>query len=656
LGETDDASGFAYHDGAAVLLRDGQIVAATEEERLNRVKHSNFFPMRAIHFCLNSAGVRLEDVDAIVTDSSEEFYDFIILRNAARNPRAVRQSARDLIADTFQRQFGMDVSKKLRFCSHHVAHLFGAWYPSGFTECLAICLDGDGDGASGLVAHCEGNEFTVLRRLPEQLSLGNFYTAQLSFIGYKRFDEYKVMGLAPYGDPTVFKPLFEKMYQLQPDGRFSLASEVQVLMLMKEAGLADKYRRRGEPFLQVHKDFAAALQQALEDMCMHVIKHFRRQTSCRRLCLSGGVAHNCAMNGTVLRSGLFDEIFVQPAAHDAGNALGAALAVMRDAKRPRPLDVMPHVFLGRDIGLTNDIEMRLRRWMPLIDIELLDDAPESAAGLLAEGLVIGWVQGRSEFGPRALGNRSILADPRPAENKRTINAMIKKREDYRPFAPSIVEERLREFFEVPATVDNLPYMVVAVPAKPEVRSLLAAVTHVDGSARVQSVSRLQNPRYHALIAAFGRRTGVPIVLNTSFNNNAEPIVDSVDDAVATFLTTGIQAVVIGDWLVRKVADVAHHSALLDMGCELLPSRKLVRRSTSNGSGYFIETTAGEYFGESSTSVSPVVFDLLLHHAGPVRRYLVEDCSDDSGPVAASVATELFALWSARAIRLVPSAD
>jgi len=362
------------------------------------------------------------------------------------------------------------------------------------------------------------------------------------------------------------------------------------------------------------------------------------------------------MNGTVLRSGLFDEIFVQPAAHDAGNALGAALAVMRDAKRPRPLDVMPHVFLGRDIGLTNDIEMRLRRWMPLIDIELLDDAPESAAGLLAEGLVIGWVQGRSEFGPRALGNRSILADPRPAENKRTINAMIKKREDYRPFAPSIVEERLREFFEVPATVDNLPYMVVAVPAKPEVRSLLAAVTHVDGSARVQSVSRLQNPRYHALIAAFGRRTGVPIVLNTSFNNNAEPIVDSVDDAVATFLTTGIQAVVIGDWLVRKVADVAHHSALLDMGCELLPSRKLVRRSTSNGSGYFIETTA--------VSISASPRPRCLQWFSTYCCITQDRCVDTSlrivvttvAPLPPPLRLRLFALWSARAIRLVPSAD
>jgi carbamoyltransferase len=541
--EFQDSTSFSWHDAAAAIMADGKLIAAIEEERLNRVKHSNVFPARAIRFCLKEARIGLGEVDAIVTDCSEHICEMLTVRAMADEPRRAFQDGRDLIATAFEQEFDMDVREKLRFCKHHLAHLWGTWYASGFREALAVSLDGEGDAESGLVAHCNGKGLRFLRHLPEQLSLGHFYMARLSFMGYRRFDEYKVMGLAPYGDPRVFESLFRRMYELHPEGRFTILPEPQIMKIMLDAGLVAKFRRKGEPFTREHKDFAAALQATLERIAMHIIRHFQRHTGSRSLCLSGGVAHNCAMNGALLRSGLFDRVYVQPAAHDAGNAVGAALSVVREAEEPIDSNFMPHVFLGTDIGSSDEVGRELRRWEPLIKIRRVTDPAETGAELLARGLVIGWVQGRSEFGPRALGNRSILADPRPLENKRIINAMVKKREDYRPFAPSVIEERLEDYFDVPNGTERVPFMTIVLPVREAARSHLAAVTHVDGSARVQSVSREHNPRYHALIEAFGRVTGFPIVLNTSFNNNAEPIVDSVDDAVAAFLTTGIQRIV-----------------------------------------------------------------------------------------------------------------
>ncbi len=651
----DDIAGYGYHDAAAVLVRDGEVLAAVEEERLDRVKHSNLFPARAIRFCLQHAGIELPDVDAIVTDATEEFYEFLCLHQYAGDPRAARQGGRELIAAAFRREFSVEVGSKLQFCKHHLAHLYGAWYPAGFPEALVVCLDGDGDGLSGLVAHCRGEQVRVLRNLPEASSLGNFYTAQIGFLGYQRFDEYKVMGLAPYGDPQVFEALFQRMYQLQPQGRFTLVPDAQRLALLQQAGLAGQFRRKGEPFTQTHRDFAAALQLTLERIATHVVDWFQEQTNAPYLCLSGGVAHNCAMNGKLLGSGRFKQVYVQPAAHDAGNALGAALATLREAGRPISSPVMPHVFLGPDVGNSEEIGRELNRWRPLIEAQRVENPSEAGADLLARGSVIGWVQGRSEFGPRALGNRSILADPRPAENKRIINAMVKKREDYRPFAPSVLEESLRDYFEVPAGTDRVPFMIIVLPVRPHARKLIGAVTHVDGSARVQSVSRVDNPQYHSLIDAFGRRTGVPIVLNTSFNNNAEPIVDSAADAVVTFLTTGIQALVIGDWLVRKVANPARHPAFSDLIPDLPPTRKLVRRTGIDGShAWFIESTAGRYFENTSSALSAELARVLQHERGSCIRERCVGLDLDEPAVQARICEELFELWAARALRLSPA--
>jgi carbamoyltransferase len=655
--EGDEVPGYSFHDGAAVLLRDGEVIAAVEEERLNRIKHSNLFPARAIRYCLDSAGITIEDIDAIATDSAEDFYDFLTLYEVAHDPRLKRLSGRELIAAAFRREFGAEIGGKLHFCKHHFAHLCSAWYPSGFPEALVVCLDGDGDGMSGLIAHCRGDQIKILRNLPEALSLGNFYTAQIGVLGYQRFDEYKVMGLAPYGNPKTYESLFRRMYQLQPEGRFTIVSDAQRISLLKQAGLGSHFRAKGEPFTQVHKDFAAALQGTLECIASHVVDWFQKQTGARYLCLSGGVAHNCTLNGVLLRSGRFQQIYVQPAAHDAGNALGAALTTAREAGGSIARPTLPHLFLGPDIGSDEHNECELRRWQPLIDIQRVENASETAAELLAEGQVICWVQGRSEFGPRALGNRSILADPRPAENKRIINAMVKKREAYRPFAPSVIEERLRDYFETPEGTERVPFMIIVLPVRPEMRALLGAVTHVDGSARVQSVSRTDNPRYHALIEAFGRRTGVPIVLNTSANNNAEPIVDSARDAVVMFLTTGVQALVLGDWLVRKVDEPARHPAFLELVPDLPPTRKLVRRTAGDRkTAYFVESTVPRYFGSTSWPLSAQLAQVLLQEGCAGMRERLDTLGIEDPPLHEQLAEELFQLWTARALRLSPPCE
>jgi carbamoyltransferase len=648
-----DARGFGYHDAAAALVKDGEVIAAIEEERLTRSKHCNAFPAQAIRFCLSQAKVTLDAVDAIVTDCTEAFHDFVLLQELAADARQPARTSRELIAGAFEREFGIEVSKKLQYCKHHLAHLCTAWYPSGFDEALVVCWDGDGDGSSGLIAHGTGEGTRILRQLSEAQSLGNFYTEQLAFLGYRRFDEYKVMGLAPYGDPKVFAPLFGQMYELQAEGRYALRSERERLLLMSDAGLARRARRKGEPFTREHMDYAAALQWSLERIGIHLIEHFQHATGARRLCLSGGVAHNCALNGKLLAANRFEDIYVQPAAHDAGNALGAALHVCYEASKAVPSRVMPEVCLGTDVGSQQMIERSLRSWNAFIEFEPLEDAPLAAARRIAAGEVIAWVQGRSEFGPRALGNRSILADPRPAQNRQIINSMVKKREDYRPFAPSVLEECLHDYFEVPATVRSLPYMSFVMPVRPQARSMLGAITHVDGSARVQSVSRQSNPRYYALIEAFGSLTGLPIVLNTSFNNDAEPIVDSIDDAVVALLTTRIHALIIGDWLVRRRGELTADDRVLDLEVSIAINRKLVHRpAPSTAAAYALESTAPELAGSPVLSISPQLFTVLsMGGQASIRSRLREIHIASS----AALIEELVYLWEARALVLRPSA-
>ncbi len=543
------------HDAAAVLLKDGKIVAAAEEERLTRVKHTNRAPLHAVQFCLDEAGIALKDVDFVAYYLMEEaqnkrIFNFYATRNVRHeNLSDVEKitSARELIADRFRRFFNEDISSRLRFVNHHLAHAVSTYIYSGYDKGLVAVFDAFGDGASGLISRGENGRIEKLRVIETKDSLGGHYSQVIDYLGFRIFDEYKVMGLAPYGDPSRFRSLFQELYTLNREGNYSLSFFDRRLEKLKTCCPP---RKKGQPIEQVHKDLAAALQESLENIVMHVLTFYRREFSLPKLCLAGGVTHNCTMNGKIAKSGLFDSVFVQPAAHDAGTALGAATHVyLQEGGKWAPQKLGP-IYFGHNVQREN-IEKILECWSSFLSFEKVQNVEQATAQLLADGYVVGWVQGKSEFGPRALGNRSIIADPRPMENKDRINAMVKKREGFRPFAPSVIEEAASTYFEIPKAADGLQYMIFVVDVKEDQRQKLGAVTHVNGSARVQTVSRADNPRFWGLIKAFGDITGVPVVLNTSFNNHAEPIVDTATDAITSFLTTELDYLVIDNFIAKK---------------------------------------------------------------------------------------------------------
>ena len=647
-------AGVIGHDASAALVGDDGVIAAIEEERLDRLKHSNFFPRRAMRFCLEQAGATFDDIDAIVVDSSQVFFDDWVLQNASGASGAQRVDARSWLAAVFAQEFGVDVAHKLHFCRHHLAHVHGAWYASGFDSGLSACLDAVGDGPSGLIMDWRTSETKVLRHIPVEQSLGYFYLRCIGVLGYRLFDEYKVMGLAPYGDPRVFETLFARLYRLLPKGRFSLADGARLLQVLGQAGLTTQPRRKGCAFTQQHKDFAAALQVALERIAMHLLAYFRTESGADSLCLSGGVAHNCAMNGTILRSGLFKRVFASPVAHDGGNALGAAIAVLHEHDRRPRRARLEHVYFGRDLGSDDAIRARVERWRDFVGLQLVADPAAHAAAEIAQGKVIGWVQGRSEFGPRALGNRSILADPRPEENKRIINAMVKSRESYRPFAPSVLADRWHEYFEVPPGTENAPFMTLVLHVREHARETLGAVTHVDGSARVQTVARDQNPRYYALIEHFSRLTSIPIVLNTSFNNNAEPIVDSVDDAIACFLTTGIDRLYVGDWLIDKPQHDRDDGAYLGLAAQVPASHRLVCRAAPDGAReHAIECHANGMFAEETATISADFYAVLADTDGGSVAQSCARFAIAEPERLQRLAVDLFDLWQRRLVQLTP---
>jgi carbamoyltransferase len=540
------------HDGAAAIVEDGKVIAAIEEERLNRIKHSNKFPLGALRFCLDRAGASIKDVDRFAFYATEDYCNTLLARLYLTRPEMkVLRDTKTLVQELLQREFKCDIDPdRIIFSRHHMAHAISAYALSGFDKSLVLAVDGYGDFLSGLVALGEGSSLTQIETFPQSKSLGVFYLEVIQFIGYSSFDEYKVMGLAPYGDPATYRDVVRGLYELLPDGGYELYLDRIVPSLLGRIEI----RKKGQPFTQQHKDLAAALQQALEAIVLHVLRHYRQATDQRNLCMAGGVAHNCTMNGKILYSGMFDNVFVQPAAHDAGCALGAALLASYEARPPASASPqLQHVFWGTDIGHDSAITRQLHSWHAFLTFERSPDIARHTAQLIAQGAVVAWMQGRSEFGPRALGNRSILADPRPADNKDRINLMVKKREGYRPFAPSVLEEDVRLYFDLPEGADKFPFMIFVVQVRPEMRPRLGAITHIDGTARVHTVSRQTNPRYWGLIDAFKQLTGVGVLLNTSFNNNVEPIVDSVEDGIVSFLTTGLDYLVVGDYLVRKRA-------------------------------------------------------------------------------------------------------
>ncbi|TDN58750.1 carbamoyltransferase [Paraburkholderia sp. BL10I2N1] len=640
------------HDGAAVLVRDGRVIAAVEEERLNRIKHSNKFPSSSIQYCLASAGIQLSDIDRIAFYATEAYCNVMLERLFLSQPNiSIPVDAKLFLRNLLMQEFGTEVDpSRVSFVSHHLAHAVSAFAMSGFEQSLILAVDGGGDFLSGLLALGSGTEITQLATFAEHNSLGLFYLETIRYLGYGLFDEYKVMGLAPYGDPAPYRGLFEQFYQLSADGEYRVYLDRIGPTLLRSI----QVRRKGMPFTQQHRDVSASLQEALERIVFHILRHHREVTGMKRLCIAGGVAHNCTMNGKLLYSGLFEDIFVQPAAHDAGCALGAALMMSNDFGRPAPRERLQQVYWGPELGSDLVVEQELNAWAGHLDVERSDDVAGRAADWMANGAVIGWVQGRSEFGPRALGNRSILADPRPVANKDRINAMVKKREGYRPFAPSVLEDDAREFFDLPEGTREFPFMNFVVRVRDSKRALLGAITHIDGTARLQTVSRKTNPAYWEVINAFKKRTGIPILLNTSFNNNSEPIVDSVADAIATFLTTELDGLVVGPFLIKKRLATQEHWTALAVSLPPYASLYRVRAHTARDRQETvceIRTVGSNY---DSVRISHELFDLLMRIEGEaVLGHLLDSFTPEKTRREALV-KELRGLWEQRRVRLHPS--
>jgi carbamoyltransferase len=631
-----------WHDAAAVLLKDGVVVAAVEEERLSREKHTSRFPQMAISACLAQAGISLREVDCVSYYAGEHHVRGCLTAVYKDNPGVSDTDPLSVLRDSLRRAVGVDYAGRLELVNHHRAHVASAHRMSGWSDCLAVTVDGRGDQESGLVTDVRNNRWNVLLELPIAESLGLFYEKLIWYIGYWRFEEYKVMSLASYGDPAPYRKLFRELYELLPEGRFRIASGWDSTVVYDHF----QPRRRHEPIAKKDMDFAAALQEALEDMMGHLLRHYRAVTGHRRLAMAGGVALNCSMTGRLLLQDMFDEIFVQPASNDAGCALGAALysTPWPDGKvTPQ----MQHCYWGPSLPATDEIEMSVKEWGDVVCYRRMADPSDEVAALLANGAIVGWAQDRMEFGPRALGNRSILADARFAAATTRINSIIKKRDNFQPFAPSVLEEEIHTYFELPSRVQTLPFMVFTAQVKPAYREKLGAVTHVDGTARVQTVSRKHNPRYWSLVRAVGQHTGFPIVLNTSFNNQAEPIVNSVEDALACFVSTDLDYLVVGDLLIGKRATMA--DGLWNYRLRLSPIYELWHRPGKNQLHELRHAVSSR-----TQRISPELYRLLSGPEGST----IGQLADAAGLAAhrAALMSELLELWNARIVGLSPAGE
>lgn len=632
-----------FHDSAACLIRDGELVAAVEEERLNRIKKTSKFPINAVRACLETAGVSPSEITAVGHFFTEDLLDQSLDLIYDGRPQLPRRGSRELVLSRLAEDAGVELAEdRVRFAEHHVAHGLSSYIRSGMPDALVAVMDGRGEKHSITIYHGTGGRLESLATYGLGKSLGGFYLANTRLLGYGLGDEYKVMGLAPYGDPETYRAMFRSMYELGDDGEFALH---------RFAATGFTPRRKGTEFTQEHKDFAAALQETLETIALHVLFHWADKTGLKDLCFVGGVAHNSTLNGRILTSGRFREVFVHPVAHDAGAAEGAALAAALDLGessfgRAR----MRSASVGPDLGTTTEIEKELAAWGDLIEVDRPADIVEATARLLADGAAVGWAQGRSEYGPRALGNRSILADSRPRANMQRINAMIKMRESYRPFAPVVTAAAAADYFELPATRANYDFMSFVVNVREERKAELGAVTHVDGSARIQIADRETNQRYHDVIRRFGDLTGTPVLINTSFNNHAEPIVQTTQDAVTCYLTTELDYLVVDEFVVRRRpgADLAYENLVP----RLRPVTRLVKRIRQTAAGHreAVCELRLDHPGGPTREISPELFS-LLEPADGTRT--LRSLSGAPGDVAEDVKRELFGLWQQRFITLRP---
>jgi carbamoyltransferase len=591
-----------YHDSAAALVEDGRIVAAAQEERFTRKKHDSRYPHNAIAYCLAEAGIGLDAVDHVV------FYDKPFLKFerlletylafAPRGFTSFRMAIpvwlkeklfqKKLLSDELKgAEPGFDWESRLLFAEHHQSHAASAFYPSPYDEALILTMDGVGEWATTSVGVGRGNSLEMVKEIHFPHSLGLLYSAFTYYTGFKvNSGEYKVMGLAPYGEPKYAKTILEHLIDVKDDGSFRLdldyfdyCTGLTMTNAKFDALFGGKPRTPEQRLDQKHMDLAASVQAVLEEVVLKLTRALKREHGLENLCLAGGVALNCVANGKILRDGNWKNVWIQPAAGDAGGALGAALAGYHlfkgGARAPttRPGDRMEGSYLGPAFS-QDEIEKRLTQAGAKFEVLPGAALVSRAADDLAAGLALGWFQGRMEFGPRALGGRSILGDARSASMQKQLNLKVKYRESFRPFAPSVLREDVADWFELDG---DSPYMLLVADVKKErrramteaenalfgidklnvPRSEIPAVTHVDYSARIQTVHADTNPRYHALISAFKARTGCPVIVNTSFNVRGEPIVGSPEDAFRCFMGSEIERLAVGDcYLVKDRQDPA----------------------------------------------------------------------------------------------------
>jgi carbamoyltransferase len=559
------------HDSSAALLIDGELTAFASEERFTRIKHGfnlagrTVLPRNAIDYCLKEGGISWDDIDYVthychftrqgihnrlekVTRALDPSYDFLYSQLGDEYESAYRNRlARGVILEQLEKISGQVIpGEKFIQVSHHLAHAAGAFYSSDFEEAVILTFDGYGEEESSLWAIGKGNRVYPRGSIKLPTSLGLLYQVITAYLGFHSFgDEYKVMGLSSYGEPGVFARFFDELVHLLPGGTYRIEGlSRRDLLSYLQSRLGDIPNKGG--YSREAADIAAALQKKLEETVLHMSAFLREQYSIDKLCISGGVGLNACANGALLRSGIFKQIFIQPGAADDGTSLGAALYVLYNHlhfKRSKPIG---HVFRG-PVYDSSVIEKTLRDF-PQVKWHKESQIEKTAARLLEEGKIVGWFQGRMEMGPRALGGRSILADPRSGEIPGQLNEKIKNREAFRPFAPAVLKEQAAAFFDIPADVSS-PFMLMTFDTHRQKRELIPAVVHVDGSARLQTVSREDNPVFYRLILEFYEITGIPLLLNTSFNRAGEPIVNSPTDALKCFLKCGMDALVIEDYLI-----------------------------------------------------------------------------------------------------------
>ena len=587
-----------YHDSAAALIEDGRIVAAAQEERFTRKKHDQRFPEHAIAYCLDAARIGLDEIDhvAFFEKPLVKFERLLetYLANAPRGYRSFQAAMPVWVKDKLFQKANLEkalkpfsatgeIGDKLLFAEHHQSHAASAFFASPFEEAIVLTLDGVGEWATTSVSIGRGNELETVREIRFPHSLGLLYSAFTYYTGFRvNSGEYKVMGLAPYGTPRYADLIAEKLMDIREDGSFWLdqsyfdyATGLTMTSRKFDALFGGPPRKPDEPLTQREMDLAASVQKVTEDVMLKITRELSKTYGIRNLCLAGGVALNCVANGKILAERQFDRVWVQPAAGDAGGALGAALAAYHQhLGRPRAiapgLDAMQGSYLGPEFA-QSDIERRLAGAGARFEVAADDDTLFGrTVDSLADGDAVGWFQGRMEFGPRALGARSILGDPRNPAMQKTLNLKIKYRESFRPFAPSILREDVADYFEID---EDSPYMLMVAGVKRNrrrhmtadeaqlfgieklnvPRSDIPAVTHVDYSARVQTVHAETNPRYHGLLSAFKARTGCPVLVNTSFNVRGEPIVGTPEDAFRCFMGTEMETLVVGNCVLKKAS-------------------------------------------------------------------------------------------------------